>query len=308
VVARLLPHLALVTVRRALLIANPASRRGSRALPRALRAFAAHQVTVDAVLTERPGHASVIAMERADAYDAVFTVGGDGTAMEVLEVAANHGRPVGVLPGGTGNLVARALGTPLRMERAVHALLTGVERRIDLGALADGRTFAFAAGVGIDATMLERASPRLKRHAGVLAYVMAGTQATLRLQSFELRATVDGVEHTFHAATAMVLNFGTVLGGLFHLAPDVDPSDGWLDLCVFGPRTLVDAVGIGWRLWRHRLAGHAQMHFLRGRTIRLETTPVRAAQADGELLGSTPITCVVRPGAARVLAPAGAPG
>jgi YegS/Rv2252/BmrU family lipid kinase len=304
VVARLLPHLALVTVRRALVIANPASRRGSRALPRALRAFADHDVTVDAVLTERPGHASTIAAELAPLYDAVFTVGGDGTAMEVLEAAGIHSRPVGVLPGGTGNLVARALGTPLRMERAVHALLTGTERRIDLGALQDGRTFAFAAGVGIDVTMLERASPRLKRYVGVLAYVMAGTHATLRFQPFEVRATVDGVEHTFHAAAAMVLNFGTVLGGLFQLAPDVDPSDGWLDLCVFGPRTLGDALGIGWRVLRHRLTGHAQMHFLRGKTIRLETDPIRAAQADGELLGTTPITCVVRPGAARVLAPA----
>lgn len=294
-----------MTVRRALVIANPASRRGARALPRALRAFAAHGVTVDAVLTERPGHASTIASELAPLYDAVFALGGDGTAMEILEAAAKHGRPVGILPGGTGNLVARALGTPLRMERAVDALLNGTERRIDLGALEDGRTFAFAAGVGIDATMLERASPRLKRYAGVLAYVMAGTHATLRFRPFELHATVDGVEHTFHAAAAMVLNFGTVLGGLFQLAPEVDPSDGWLDLCVFGPQSLGEALGIGWRIWRRRLTGHAHMHFLRGRTIRLETYPTRAAQADGELLGTTPITCVVRPGAARVLAPAG---
>ncbi|MBC7896412.1 MAG: diacylglycerol kinase family lipid kinase [Cytophagaceae bacterium] len=290
-----------MTIRRALVIANPASRRGSRALPRALRTFAEHDVTVDAVLTERPGHASTITRELAPLYDAVFSLGGDGTAMEVLEAAGRHGRPVGILPGGTGNLVARALGTPLRIERAVHALLLGHERRIDLGELEDGRTFAFAAGVGIDATMLERASPRFKRYAGVLAYVMAATYATVQLKRFELRATVDGVEHTFHAAEAMVLNFGTVLGGMLELAPKVDPSDGWLDLCVYDPRTLGDALGIGWRIWRHRLTGHAHMHFLRGKIIRLETVPIRAAQADGELLGTTPITCVVRPGAARVL-------
>ncbi|MCC6316197.1 MAG: diacylglycerol kinase family lipid kinase [Gemmatimonadaceae bacterium] len=294
-----------MTVRRALVIANPAARRASRALPRALRTFAAHGVVADAVVTEHPGHARELAHERAPGYDAVFVLGGDGTAMEVLEASGNHGRPVGVLPGGTGNLVARALGTPLRVDAAVRALLAGEERRIDLGALDDGRTFAFAAGVGIDATMLERASPRFKRYAGVLAYVIAATDASLRFRPFVLHATVDGVEHTFHAAAAMVLNFGTVLGGMLQLAPDVDPGDGWLDLCVFGPRTLGDVLQIGWRIWRHRLSEDVHMHFLKGRMIRLATEPMRAAQADGELLGTTPITCVVRPGAARILVPAG---
>lgn len=192
----------------------------------------------------------------------------------------------------------------MRVAAAVRSLLAGDERRFDLGALADGRCFAFAAGIGVDVTMLERASPRLKRRFGVLAYVTAATHASLRYEPFELQATVDGSRHTFHAAAAMVLNFGTALGGRLQLGPAVDPSDGWLNLCVFAPRSLADALDIGWRIVRHRLSEASHMHFLKGRSIRLETVPPRMAQADGELLGTAPLECVVRPLAARLLVPA----
>ena len=292
-----------MSVRRALLITNPASRRGARELGRAMAAFAGRGVQVDTVLTERGGHAAMIAGELGAHYDAVFTLGGDGTAMEVLHVSALLERPVGVLPGGTGNLLARALGTPLNTRRAVHALLDGDERVIDLGVLADGRTFSFAAGVGIDVTMLERASPRLKRRFGVLAYVAAGARAALSAPPFRLDATVDGQHHTFHATAALVANFGTVLGGLLQLGPAIVPDDGMLDLCVFAPRTMGDVVKLGWRMLRHDFREAPHMSFLRGRNIRLETTPVRMAQADGELIGPTPLDCHVLPNAARLLAP-----
>jgi len=295
--------LALVTLRSALLIANPASRRGARDLATVVAAFRKHHVEVDTVLTERQGHAADVARELAERYDAVFTLGGDGTAMEVLHVVGQLGRPVGVLPGGTGNLVARALGTPLNTRRAVAALLEGEERAIDLGVLDDGRTFTFAAGVGIDVTMIEQTSVDLKRRFGVLAYVAAGTRASLGLESFRVDATVDGERHTFDATAALVANFGTVLGGLIHLGPAIVPDDGLLDLCVFAPRSVRGAVRLGWRILRHDFGGAPDMHFLRGREIRLETTPVRMAQADGELLGPTPLSCRVLPHAARVLVP-----
>lgn len=292
-----------MSVRRALLITNPASRRGARELSNAIAAFAERDIELDTVLTERAGHAGMIAGELGAHYDAVFTLGGDGTAMEVLHVVGQLGRPVGVLPGGTGNLLARALGTPLNTRRAIRALLDGEERAIDLGVLADGRTFSFAAGVGIDVTMLERASPQLKRRFGVLAYVIAGGRAALRVEPFQLDATVDGQRHTFHATAALVANFGTVLGGLIHLGPAIVPDDGTLDLCVFAPRSVREALRLGWRILRHDFREAPQMYFLRGREIRLETAPARMAQADGELIGPTPLDCRVVPRAARVLMP-----
>jgi len=117
-------------------------------------AFAHRGVTCDIVLTERPGHAAEVADERGRDYDAVFTLGGDGTVMEVIGTLAHSDVPIGVLPGGTGNLIARVLGIPLRVGKAVDVLLDGDEARIDLGSIG-GHRFAFAAGVGVDAKMVE---------------------------------------------------------------------------------------------------------------------------------------------------------
>ena len=122
-----------VAVTRVLLIANPAARRAGRRLDAALAAFESHSVTTELRLTERAGHAAELAMAHGEHYDAVFALGGDGTAMEVVSALAPDGPPVGVLPGGTGNLLARALGIPMGIRGAVHALIGGSEARHDLG-------------------------------------------------------------------------------------------------------------------------------------------------------------------------------
>lgn len=288
---------------RVLLIVNPASRRGARQHPAALAAFADAGVECEVVFTEHPGHAALIAFDTRADYDALFTLGGDGTVMEVLGVLAGRDIPVGVLPGGTGNLLARALDIPLNLRRAVTRLVAGEVKRVDLGALANGRVFAFAAGVGIDATMVARTSGRKKRTFGVLAYMATAASASFRLDSFTMQAKVDGVSHTFQATAALVANFGSVLSGLIRLGPGISPDDGMLDLCVFSPRNVTDALRLGWRIARKDFSADPAMHFLKGRTIRIETDLPRPAQADGEMIGMTPLDAHVLPLAARLLVP-----
>lgn len=86
-------------------------------------------------MTLAPGHAAEIATELGPRYDAVFTFGGDGTAIKAIGALAGGGLPVGVLPGGTGNVLARSLGIPIRPSHAVVALLNGDVGRLDLGTL-----------------------------------------------------------------------------------------------------------------------------------------------------------------------------
>ncbi|GMV08909.1 MAG: hypothetical protein AMXMBFR55_06430 [Gemmatimonadota bacterium] len=285
------------------MIVNPGSRRGASSLDAATRAFARAGVTCTVHATAHPGHAEQLARAHAHGHDAVFTLGGDGTVMEVLHALQGSGQPVGVLPAGTGNLLARALGIPMSVRRAVAALVAGETTRIDLGRLEDGRVFAIAAGVGVDAAMVQETSARAKRRFGVLAYVVTGTRAALRMDAFALRATVDGVAHEFRATAALVANFGTLLGGLIRLGPDVRENDGMLDLCVFSPASVPDALRLGWRLMRHDFRPDRSMHFLRGRTMHLETSPRRATQADGELLPGATLHVTVAPRAACVLVP-----
>jgi len=296
-------------IRRALLIANPASRRGKRLTEVARRTFADRGVECDVVFTERPGHAGELAAGRgaAGAVDAVFALGGDGTVMEVAGALAGSGQPIGVLAGGTGNLLARALGIPLRVRRAIPALLDSGELWIDLGQLDSGRRFAIAAGVGIDASMVAETPGWLKRRLGVLAYTIMGTRAALRAvlrrRFFDARLVVDGIIHERRAAAVMIANFGAVLGDRITLGPEIRTDDGLLDGCIFSPRTLGDALRIMSRLLRRDFRTDPCMLYCRGRELRVETTPVLPAQADGELIGMTPFTAVVEPLAARLLMP-----
>lgn len=294
-------------IRRAVIIANPAARRGRRVAERARRILIEHGIEVDLVYTERPGHAADLAIDHAPKYDVVFALGGDGTVMEIAGALAGSEFRVGVLAGGTGNLLARALGIPLRVRKAIPALLDGQEMRIDLGRLGGGRYFAVAAGVGIDAQMVAETPAWLKRRLGVAAYALMGTRAALRAvlrrQFFEARLTVDGITHERRAAVVMVANFGAVLGNRITLGPEIRMDDGLLDGCIFSPNTLGDALRIFWRLVRGRFENDPCMLYCRGRRLHVETTPTLDVQADGELLGSTPFDVTVAPFAARLLVP-----
>ena len=290
-------------VERALLIVNPASRGGARLQGAAVAAIRAAGITCDAMVTEAVGHAATLARQHAARYDAVFTLGGDGTAVEVIDALAGTGTPVGVLPGGTGNLIARTLGIPIRLDRAVAALARGDRARIDLGQIEGGRRFAFSAGIGIDARMIEGAPARLKRRLGVLAYVLSAARAVLRREDFVVRATVDGVVHERRASAVMVVNFGAVLNDLIRLGPGIRSDDGVLDLCVFSPETFRDSVRVLWRLMRKDFRTDACVLYVPGRRFRLETIPPRNAQADGEIIGRTPLDITVAPLAALMLIP-----
>lgn len=289
---------------RVLLVANPAARRAAKLRVKALAAFARAGVRCDTVLTEYPGHAAELCGRLAAEYDAVFTLGGDGTAMEVVGALAGRALPVGILPGGTGNLVARALGVPRRVRHAVPRLLRGAPTALDLGQLAEGRCFAFAAGVGIDAEMIERTPTKLKRRLGVLAYALAAARAVLRPRPFVVRATVDGERIEGRAAAVMIVNFGAVLDELITLGPGIRQDDGLLDLCIFAPRTFGEAVSAMWRLVRKDFRPHPALRYHAGRRFRVETEPPRRVEADGELLGVTPFDVEVRPRAALLLVPA----
>jgi len=294
-------------IRRALLIANPAARRAARTRVAALNAFERAGVACDLVLTERAGHAAELARERCPAYDAVFVLGGDGTAMDVAGALVGTGVPVGVLAGGTGNLLARAIGIPLDVVRAVPALLSGQRRRIDLGRLPDGRYFAIAAGVGIDARMVRDTPAWMKRRLGVLAYAITATRAALgaviRRDFFRVRLTVDGAVYERPAAAAMIANFGAVLDDRITFGPGIQSDDGVLDACVYSPESLGDAIRIMWRLLRKDFRSDDCILHRHGRRIRIETDPANWAQADGELVGETPLEVEVVPLAALFLIP-----
>jgi diacylglycerol kinase (ATP) len=288
----------------AFLIVNPAARRARRALARARTAFAAAGVSVEVAFTDGAGDAARLAAAVPAAVPAVFVLGGDGTVMEVLGALAHTGRPVGILPGGTGNLVAHAIGVPRDAGRAAARLLRGRPARFDLGMLANGRRFAFSASVGVDARMIADTPAAAKRLFGVGAYAFTAVRAMLACRRFGVRAEVDGAAQEGYAADVMVANLGRVLGGLLVLGPDIRGDDGCLDLCVFSPEHAREAMAVAGRLVRRRFTGTRALGYRRGRAFRITCDPPQLVQADGEVIGSTPFEACVEPGAATLLVPA----
>lgn len=292
-----------VLIRHALIIANPASRRGRKLTHAAEDAFRRAGVHCEVLATERGGHASELAKAADPVYDAIFALGGDGTVMEIVGALAGTGRPIGILPGGTGNLLARSLGIPWGVQHAVDALLRGTPTKVDLGIIDGRHRFAFAAGVGIDVRMVEETPVFLKRHLGVLAYVLAATRAVFRRERFQVRVTVDGVTTEREASSVFVANFGAVLNDLFGLGPGIKQDDGRLDLCVFTAHTILDAIRITWRLLRRDFRVDQRTFYASGQNFRVETDPPLRFQADGELLGMTPFEVRTEPLAAVFLMP-----
>jgi len=289
--------------RRVLLIVNPASRRGAKMVKRASRAFEEAGVTLQTVETEAPGHGAEIAARYGADFDAVFTLGGDGTAIEVVGALSHTGPPVGILPGGTGNVVARTLGTSGNVRKAVKSLLAGDEARVDLGRLTTGHRFMIGMGVGLDATMIAYAPGPLKRRIGFFAYVIAAARAFVRLEKFTVRLTVDGKLIEQRASAVLIANFGAVLNDLLAFGDGILRDDGLLNACIYSPGNRVDAIRILWRMARKNFGADPCIRYVSGSVFRVETNPPRLGQADGELIGDSPFEVTVEPLAARVLVP-----
>ncbi len=283
-----------------LVIVNPAARGGRSAEAEAVAACRAAGIEPRVIRTTAPGHAGTIA--RAESNGApIFVLGGDGTVMEVVGALVGRDVTVGILPGGTGNQLARVLGIPLHVGRAARALATAKPMRMDLARLSDGRHFSIAAGVGVDAAMIAGASTAAKRRFGVGAYIWSATLALLKARPFPVRIVADGRVIEREAGLAMIANVGAFMNGRFSLGPGIRPDDGWLDLCVLSPRGIADGLGLAARMTAGRFGEDSRMMFVRAKSIRVEAPEGVLSEADGELLPHSTIDATVAPQAALFL-------
>ncbi|WP_192627006.1 diacylglycerol kinase family protein [Microbacterium hydrocarbonoxydans] len=166
--------------------------------------------------------------------DVVVAVGGDGTVRAVAEVLAGSGVALGIVPQGTGNLLARNLGVPLDdLNAALERVRDGEPRTIDIGWVEFGgekRAFTVMVGFGVDAQMLVETSDDLKDRAGWLAYVEAMGRALAGTEMTDITLTLDdGEAQEVRGHTMIVGNCGMLQGGI-RLLPDAVLDDGQLDL------------------------------------------------------------------------------
>jgi diacylglycerol kinase (ATP) len=263
---------------------------------------------IETVLTGAAGDAEVAARRAVeDGCTHVFVGGGDGTLNEVLNgVAAVDGAlarvTFGLLPLGTGNDFAQAIGIPVGVEPALAVLLEDRRVAVDVGVVND-RLFVNVSAGGFIADVSEAVTPQLKSIAGRLAYLVGGAQALLDFEpvGLRLRGEPDGAAVETEAYAFAVCNSRLIGGGRL-IAPHALIDDGLLDVCVIGAMSTVEFVGL---LREVSDGGHVddpRVHYLRIREASIRLARPVNVNTDGEVLETAECAYRVLPGAASFLA------
>ena len=300
---------------RSLLIANPAAARTDARAVTAIRdTLRRGGWSVEVRATAQAGDARRFAREGgAQGFDVLVCYGGDGTAMEIAAGAVESRIPLGLVPGGTGNLLAGNLRLPRDPAAAARVILAGRTAPIDLGAVerADGtHFFAVCGGTGFDARLMALTRPAEKRRWKMAAYVMRAFASLPDVTSPLHRVTVDGVAHELPAALVLVANCGELIPPFLRLRDDITPDDGWLDVLVLRAEGVFQSLAAFLELVRRPVNGARQLWFGRGRTVGVEVLegPPQPMQLDGEPWGQAPFEARLLPAALSVIVdPATAP-
>jgi diacylglycerol kinase family enzyme len=264
----------------------------------------------------------------AEGVDLVCPLGGDGTVRAVAEALVGTETPMGLLPGGTGNLLARNLGLPVdSLEDALKVAMTGQNLRIDVGRLVvhraaagldaepapedasesadevgddEGTVFLVMAGLGFDADIMAGASEQLKARVGWPAYVVSGAK-NLRGQHFKVSFSVDGEPPVVRRTRSVVVgNCGRLMGGLT-LMPDASVIDGQLDAVIISPKGIVGWAAVAGRVITQKRKGHERLDHRTGQEFHITADRPQEVQLDGDTIGQAlEVTIQVAPRALTV--------
>lgn len=214
----------------------------------------------------------------------VLVCGGDGTLTQAASVLAGTSTVLGVLPGGTANLLAVNLGLPTDIEEAVRVALQEKPRPIDVGR-ANGRVFLVMAGIGADAQMVRDAKREVKRRLGPLAYALAAWRL-LTERHTRYTITLDGRTFRRRAKTVVVANLGHVAPGL-ELVPGTDPRDGLLEVAIVRAWTLGQIARVVLRVLLRRNRSDELLEIHHAREVLIRCARPQPVHTDGEVAGST---------------------
>lgn len=297
---------------RALLIANPAAARtDARAVSAIRETLRTGGWTVEVQATVRSGDARRLAREARDGgVEVVVCYGGDGTAMQAAAGLVGSDIALGIVPGGTGNLLAGNLRLPSEPAAAARVILRAHRMAIDLGVVERDNIphyFAVCSGAGFDARLMAGTLSAAKRRWKSGAYIARALVALPRVLNALHRVTVDGVVHERSAAIVLVANCGELMPPFLKLRDNIAPDDGWLDVMTLDADGTLQSLAAFWEMvrsrWDHARRPGKRVWFGRGRSVRVEMVAgaQQPVQMDGEVSGETPFEARLVPGALSVL-------
>jgi len=251
-----------------------------RDIARALEAAGFDDVLWFETTAEDPGRGQCADALAAGA-DLVLACGGDGTVRACAAALAGGDVPLGLLPAGTGNLLARNLGIPTDLESAAKVVAGGHRRRIDVPAL-DGEPFVVMGGAGFDAHLFERTSDQLKSRIGWAAYALAGARAMRDVEPMKITLELDGRTEVVSGIGVIVGNVGTLTAGIA-LLPDAEPDDGQLDVAILTPRRWYGWAGLAVNVVAGRRPEPWQLQTRRAVEVVLRWPTEVPVEIDGDL-------------------------
>jgi YegS/Rv2252/BmrU family lipid kinase len=286
------------------LLCNPSAGggRARRVLPEVQAALRGHGIAFHTEITRSMEHGIELARAAARAGEAVVTLSGDGLVGAVAGVLREHpGSLLGVLPGGRGNDLARALGIPLDLPGACAVIASGAPRAIDVGDV-DGRTFVGIGSLGIDAAANRIANEAPKWLGGsVYLYAALRALATWKPVRFELR--LDGEPLRVSGYSVSACNSPCYGGGMM-LAPDARLDDGCFDVVVISSLSKPRFLATLPKVFKGAHVTHPAVSIRRAHELVVDADRPLTLYADGDPIGETPVTIRVVPGAISVLTPA----
>lgn len=224
--------------------------------------------------------------------DVLGVVGGDGSIMEALPLLVEFPSiKLALIPYGTGNLLAANLGIPMDFTSSLSTLFEGKARRIDMAQINDSY-FALIAGVGVVADIMDNTPREHKKRFGMLAYLINGIKTILRAERSRVKVITEKRTYQVHGVTVVISNAASFLGPCLPLTPDAEPDDGLLDICIIKSRSnrdyLPTILEVMFKSDLTRLRDRNVINF-QTRRLRIESSIPIKVQADGNVIGTTPV-------------------
>lgn len=287
---------------RTLVVVNRQARSGNADLDPALAALDEAFGAPAMLDVEDPGQLQARLQEAcAPDVDRVIVAGGDGTVNSALQVLVRARKPLGILPLGTANDLARTLGLPADLGGAAAVIVAGRTKRIDVGVV-NGRYFLNAAGIGFSTALSNELPGWTKRRLGPLAYPLAVMRRWRRHRPFSVVLHGDGAPAHRRVIQVTVAN-GRFYGGGMTAEQDARIDDGQLDVVMVLPaewwRQLLSVIGLKRGIYPEAVPVIAE----RSAAFGLTTPRPHAIATDGEPTTQTPATFAVLPGALQVYVP-----
>ena len=260
------------------------------------------RIPVELHYTHQKGHGYELAEQAvAQCIKTVAVCGGDGTLCEVVPALLDTPTTLGLLPFGTANDFARGLGVPRTLSKAVSVLVEGHVASTDVGRCGD-RYFSTVAAYGFDAEVSTAMEAGQAPLGGTAGYVL---QSLRHLRHYTPPQTIlSGSFGRFEGPVFLVASANTrSYGGGMQIAPNADPHDGLLDVCIVEPLTYPQALSLLPSVFLGRHIHHPSVRVVRTDTLEISGETERLISADGEYCGTTPLTLTSVPKALRVVLP-----